>query len=331
MINIHLCGDIMIGRSFNDTFKYEPAFNIWTNTIDIFKKSDFTLGNLECTITDSTEKWPNKVFNYKLDPKYKYILKRPNFKHLNIANNHILDYNIVGMKDTMRNLDLVNIKWSGAGLNKDMANGPVIHNIKGTMIGIISFADHYDYWAAIRNKPGINYVNISEDYSHILEHIKKIKSECDILIFSIHHGPNYVDEVPMRTKEFFHDLLSAGTDIIHGHSAHHVLPIEKIGGVGNKYIFYSFGDFIDDYAVDPTYRNDLSFIAGLQIENKKIIKLNVYPTKIIIDREQEYMKPYVRLLNKEEADYNNVISRLKINKIMIGSSRINKKYKLVYS
>src|SRR4029079_234809 len=112
MINIHVCGDIMIGRSFNDLFRFEPDFNIWSNTIDVFKKSDLALGNLETTITSSNDKWPNKIFNYKLDPQYSHTLKLPNFKHLNIANNHILDFNIKGLADTMENLDNLDIRWT---------------------------------------------------------------------------------------------------------------------------------------------------------------------------------------------------------------------------
>jgi poly-gamma-glutamate capsule biosynthesis protein CapA/YwtB (metallophosphatase superfamily) len=34
----------------------------------------------------------------------------------------------------------------------------------------------------------------------------------------------------------------------------------------NKLIMYDCGDFIDDYAIDPVYRNDLSFIFLLNID-----------------------------------------------------------------
>ena len=52
MIKLCLCGDIMIGRSFNATFKNYPHFNIWGNATNILKKADFVIANLETTITD---------------------------------------------------------------------------------------------------------------------------------------------------------------------------------------------------------------------------------------------------------------------------------------
>ena len=321
MINIHLCGDIMIGRSFNDTFKYDSTFNIWGNTLDIFKKSDFVMGNLETTITSSSNAWPNKAFNFKLNPKYKSILKEANFKHLNIANNHMLDYDVDGMLDTIKNLNKLNIKYSGAGMNKKQASLPIMHNVKGIKIGIVSYSDHFAYWKATQDKYGINYVDIESNYNYILSDISKIKEECDILIFSIHHGSNYVTHIPTRTKNFFHDLLSAGVDIIHGHSAHHILPIEVIN---NKYIFYSMGDFIDDYAIDPLFRNDLAFIAELHIENKKITSLKIHPTKITIDYGLDYIKSYVSIIDETDSDYDFVM-----NKIQTNIQQGGKKYKLV--
>lgn len=306
MIKIHLCGDIMIGRSFNETFKYYPQHNIWGDTLSLLQKSDFVLGNLETTITSSNNKWPNKAFNYKLDPKYKSVLTTANISHLNIANNHILDYNVEGMIDTMNNLNDLNITYTGAGSNLNEASKPIIKNIKGIKIGILSYSDHYDYWKATKKGYGINYIDLDKDYGHVLEHIRKTKELCDILILSIHHGSNYVVNIQDNTKKFFHNALSSGVDIVHGHSAHHILPIEVVDG---KYIFYSIGDFIDDYAVDENFRNDLSFIAELTISNKKIVSLSVYPTKITIDH-TNVLIPKVSLINKTDSDYGYVMSQL---------------------
>lgn len=73
MLSLFLCGDVMIGRSFNETFEKDPNFNIWGNIIDKVKESDFFGINLETTITDNEEKFTNKVFNFKLASKYKKI------------------------------------------------------------------------------------------------------------------------------------------------------------------------------------------------------------------------------------------------------------------
>ena len=80
-----------------------------------------------------------------------------------------------------------------------------------------------------------------------------------------------------------------GIDLVHGHSSHHVQGIERYGG---KLIIYGCGDFVDDYAVSPAYRNDLSAVWRVSIEEVdhagdvnartplKLRRLDVYPTRI---------------------------------------------------
>ena len=49
-----------------------------------------------------------------------------------------------------------------------------------------------------------------------------------------------------------------------------------------KPILYGCGDFIDDYAVDDAYRNDLacSFFLDYNVDTKKFSKLEIVPGKI---------------------------------------------------
>ena len=59
---------------------------------------------------------------------------------------------------------------------------------------------------------------------------------------------------------FAHRLVEAGFDIVHGHSSHHVRPIEIYQG---RLILYGCGDFIDDYAGITGYeafRSDLKLM-----------------------------------------------------------------------
>nr|QBK84591.1 MAG: capsule synthesis protein [Pithovirus LCDPAC01] len=84
--------------------------------------------------------------------------------------------------------------------------------------------------------------------------------------------PNYVDNISPSIKKFYRGLIDNGVDIVHGHSPHHVLQVEIYKeGV----IMYSCGDFIDDYAINDRYRNDLGFIADITPN-----EVTIYPTRI---------------------------------------------------
>ena len=317
-ITLLLCGDVMIGRSFDDLFDKYPDFNIWGNTLDIINSADFFGINLETTITDSQYKYPDKMFNFKLSPKHKNVLK--DVTYANLANNHILDYNETGLVDTITNLDSLGIKHTGAGRSIKEAEQYVIITIKGLKIGILSGGDHpYNFAAGIKT-PGINFVDINDQYSRNkqIENVKRLKPYVDIIIYSIHHGKNYVDLIPDNTIKFFHDLIDNGVNIIHGHSAHHVLPIEKYRNHHRNHhrnhkhgwIFYSMGDFIDDYYVDKIYRNDLSYLASIKIIDKQIKMVHIYPVKISTSY-YGIIAPQVNLLDKNDFDYEYVINKIK--------------------
>jgi hypothetical protein len=91
---------------------------------------------------------------------------------------------------------------------------------------------------------------------HIRESAEQ--SNATLSIVSAHIGPNWSWEVSPKLRALARSLvIDGGVDVIHGHSSHHVQGVEFIDG---KPVLYGAGPFVDDYAVDPDYRNDLSFI-----------------------------------------------------------------------
>ncbi len=55
-------------------------------------------------------------------------------------------------------------------------------------------------------------------------------------------GANWSPRFRPRTGNWPHEVHTV--DVVHGHSSHHVLPIELIDG---KLVLYGCGDFINDY------------------------------------------------------------------------------------
>ena len=237
--------------------------------------------NLETSITDSRFEWPNKVFHFKLDPRFSPTLLNSNVNHVSLANNHIMDFSSKGMFETMKILDSLRISHCGCGSNIKEAQRFTTFNIPNSNITIKCFsaADHETLWEASTFKEGIWIIDIdNEDYSDVLEIIRNSKKPNDLIIFSCHWGPNYSWEPSKNIQKFAHALIDAGVDIIHGHSAHHVQRIEKYQ---KGIIFYSLGDFLDDYAIDREYRNDLGCLVELDYEeNKNLKSMKIHPTKI---------------------------------------------------
>ena len=305
-ITITFVGDIMLGRdtgqsnSFKDILELMERNNfgnlerIYGNTLQTLRNSDLLVGNLETAVTTVETKTP-KTFNYRLLPKYSPALKLARNQYLNLANNHILDYGDSGLAETVQTLDQIGIKYSGAGLNLRAALDPAIFEINGWKVGVVGCADNYDRWAAQESKPGVFLVDY-KNYDQVLDHLRHVKENVDLLILSVHWGPNYIRGVELERKKFAQDVISVGVDIIHGHSSHHVKCIYKeVDSKINdhystkKVIMFGIGDFINDYAVDKEFRNDLGMIVKIVVNKDKKMRVSIVPTKIS-DRQVNYAK-----------------------------------------
>lgn len=253
-ITIGLAGDVMIGRLVNECLKRVPPCYLWGDVLSSLQTTDCNLINLEAALT-LCEKKVCKTFNFKSDPKHVAVLTEGAISAVNLANNHILDYSEEGLLDTLEALDHAKIQHVGAGKNKDEAIRPVIIHRHGITIGILGCTDNEPSWAAKDIHPGIFYLRVG-DVEKVLSVITKLRSEVDILIFSMHWGPNMQERPLPHFQKFAHDLIDIGVDVFHGHSAHIFQGVEVYK---NKLILYDTGDFVDDYAIDPFFRNDRSF------------------------------------------------------------------------
>lgn len=309
-MQILFVGDVMLGRLVNNVLPNENFTYVWGNTIDIIKNADFSLINLECAISSKGKEWKKtfKVFHFRANPDAIKVLNSASIDYVALANNHILDYDVEALVDTIDLLDKYDISHSGAGkdlkeaikpafiekkikINQDngnlffkgknkKSNVKKYENIKDSIkIGLISLTDNQPEWEANPNSPGVNYIPLTLEeskYSNRLENsILEAKKQSDLVIVSSHVGSHFRNMPSTEYMNFAHKIIDCGADIYWGHSNHIPQGIEIVKKENNKkIILYDCGDFIDDYAIDPNYRNDLSFIFLLNFHPENNFKSN---------------------------------------------------------
>ena len=280
--NLLFIGDVMLGRLVNAALKDRPPEYVWGNTLSLFKAADVRICNLECAISDWGTPWSAtpKVFHFRSDAKNVEVLRAAHIDAVSLANNHILDFEYEGLENTINNLDVAGIHYTGAGITLSDASEPATWETKGIKLGLIAFTDNEPDWEATEEQPGIFYVPITlkdKRAEKLLEIVRRTKEAVDLLIISTHWGPNRGYRPPREHIPFAHALIDAGADIIFGHSGHIVRGIEIYK---RKLIMYCAGNFIDDYAVDEIERNDRSFIFVVEADDHRIFRLLLYPTII---------------------------------------------------
>ena len=282
-LTLALAGDVMLGRVVNRTIAEHGLAYPWGDMLPAVRGADCFLINLECALTDHTERWSDgghKPFYFRANPRVIETLRVAEVDFASLANNHAADFGMTGLLDTLRRLEEVGIAHAGAGADLAAARAPAFLTADNWRISVVAFADHPAVWAAGPTSPGINYtpVSLASDHFGAIEQALAIaRGHADLVIFSIHWGPNMRSRPTAEFRVFARRVIEAGADVFWGHSAHIVQGVEVWRG---KPILYDTGDFVDDYAVDPDLRNDLSGLFLIRVQPPDVARIDIVPVVI---------------------------------------------------
>jgi len=280
-----MLGDVMLGRLVDEALTVmENRAAIWGNTLPMLQNKmngavddQIVAINLECAVTTHDVPAP-KTFNFKMSPQNIDVLHQASVGFASLANNHILDFFEDGLIETMRVLSSAGIAFAGAGLTSEAAARPAIVEASDTRVAFLSYSDHYTEWRATSKRSGINYIDPKNyDRQNLSQQVRVASEQADLVIVFIHWGPNWAWQPSQAIQNLAHEFIDIGASAVFGHSAHHIQGIEIYHG---KPIIYGAGGFIDDYALDQDYRNDLGFMYCLHLEDKQPTALELVPTRI---------------------------------------------------
>lgn len=341
-----LAGDVMIGRAIDQIQQHPGASNlhepyvddarvyvelaervsgripcpvspdyIWGDALEELeiRSPRIRLVNLETSITRSTRYWLGKKIHYRMNPSNIGCLEILQPDCCVLANNHMLDWGIEGLRETLSVLRDSGIRCCGAGVDRLSALQPVALplNPGGENAGkLLIFAFGVDSsgipatWAAAEGQPGLCYLDAAtprtaQQVSHLIE---QYKGPLDRVIVSLHWGGNWGYEIADDQIGFAHSLIDSGAaDVLYGHSSHHPIGIEIYRG---KLILYGCGDLINDYegiTARPPHRSDLSLMYWIDLNTPTgcLMDLRMTPLRIRKFRLERASEEEARQLNDE--------------------------------
>ncbi|HYA05412.1 MAG TPA: CapA family protein [Xanthobacteraceae bacterium] len=320
-VRLFLCGDVMTGRGIDQILPHpsdpvlhesymqsaadyvglaetangpiprgvEPAY-VWGAALDEFDRMqpDVRIVNLETSITRS-EDYALKGINYRMNPDNADILPAAGIDCCVLGNNHVLDWGRSGLIDTLTTLERLQIKIAGAGRNLAQASAPAALDIpqrRRVLVFSLACASSGTprSWAAQSAVPGVNFLSSVSDAGarQVAAAIKRMARPDDLIVVSVHWGPNWGYEIPDGQRNFAHALIDqAEVAIIHGHSSHHPKAIEVYRG---RLVLYGCGDFLDDYegiSGYEQYRDDLVLMYFADIDQAgALVALDLVPLQI---------------------------------------------------
>lgn len=237
---------------------------------DILRSADIAFGQLEAPLCEKG----TPMFVPHAGPQWRspknitaYTEQGAGFDVMSFASNTTMDWGWAGLRDTLDLLKRNKIEVVGAGKNIDEARRPVILERKGTKVGFLGYLsivslgsiaeDNWPGCAPLRSSHSYQQVDYQagtppliitklfpEDREAMEEDIKKLRSQVDVVVVSMHCGLHFVRAViPMYQREAAYAAIDAGADLVLQHHTHILKGIEMYKG---KAIFYSLANFANE-------------------------------------------------------------------------------------
>ncbi|MBU0490159.1 MAG: CapA family protein [Bacteroidetes bacterium] len=248
-------GDISLHKINHEEFTFCNSF------YDLVKTSNLVIGNLECPITEISIKEENQAICMSASVSSLDLLN--SFHVVSLANNHIRDFQVRGLQDTVEAIDSTGIYHFGVGKTQKQAIEPLLIEKDGFKIAFFGATRYAN--ATEENGGG----TANDSFSLMKNHIRKLKKEGYFVIPYFHWGYEFVRIPSPKERKLAHKCIEAGADIIIGSHPHIYQGIEEYKG---KKIVYSLGNFIfhssvfDGFApIDNDSRLNESFAFSIEI------------------------------------------------------------------
>lgn len=205
------------------------------------QSADILMINNEFAYTDRGTALAGKAYTFRANPSRVALMSDLGADIVSVANNHVYDYDEIGLLDTLNTLSMAEMPYVGAGVNLEEAKKPAYFIIGGRKIAIVAATQierTLNYTKeATGVEPGVMKCLHPEAFC---ETIREAEANADFVLVFPHWGTegnaNYgADQVALARA-----FVEAGADAIIGGHTHCLQTVEYMDDVP---IFYSLGNY----------------------------------------------------------------------------------------
>ncbi|MFB7174881.1 CapA family protein [Streptomyces sp. NPDC056254] len=185
---------------------------------------------------------PNGPFqtypDFLVPPQIAKTIKNTGYDTCSTASNHTLDHGPDGVFRTLDTLDREGLKHTGSARSQEERDTPLILDVKGVKVGQISFAFGFNGREVPKDKPWL--ANLTSFKAIAAAEKKARAAGAEVVILSIHWGREHQPNPSNPQLELARRIAEkTGINLVIGHHAHVVQPMEKVGGT---WVAYGLGN-----------------------------------------------------------------------------------------
>ena len=245
--------------------------------------ADLTLANLENPVVRDAV-WHPEATTFTGDLRLMPVLEQAGIDGVTLGNNHILDAGAPGLLETLEHLEEAGIAYAGAGADLGAAREPMVFDLGGTKIGVLSYQGVPSYeWAwATETAPGT--APLLEDV--VREDVERLRGVVDLVVVMPHWGREYTATPEPGQVNLAHAAIDAGADLVIGGHAHWPKGMEVYTG---KPIFYGVGNFL----LDQSWSEETStgIFAEITLYGDRIVQVRPVPFVLLDYAQPNFLLP----------------------------------------
>ena len=261
-VSLFAVGDIYFDRA-DMTAPYRDM-------LPLMQAADIRFCNLEAPVARPRDPLPERPYPLRSPPENLDLLVQGKFDAIAIAHNHLMDFGVPGMRETLEHLSARRQPFTGAGETLAAAMRPIIVEAQGLTFGFIAMACAFPSASgASDSRPGIAGLPVTTRYeplagladehpgippriitepdatglAQLCEAVGVLREKVDHVIVSFHWGVPGQTAVLDYQKIIAHAVIDAGAVLILGHHAHVLQGVERYG---NGLIYYGLSHVIFD-------------------------------------------------------------------------------------
>ena len=237
----------------NELFIKGDIQTLFGDIAELMKKADRTIVNLECALTNAETGIKKFGPCLKAAPECADAFKKAGITDVALANNHVFDFGIKGLRDTMENLERVGIPYMGVGENDVDSRKIYYVEQEGKKIAFVNVCEH-EYSYALPDRMGAN----PYDPYLTMQDIRKAKQHADFVIVLYHGGKEHCRYPSPRLYNLCREMVLCGADVVITQHSHCIGCYEEFEG---GHILYGQGNFHFCWNIDTDAWN-----TGLLVE-----------------------------------------------------------------
>ena len=219
----------------------EPLFingdveTLFTDVLPLMQNADRMVVNLECALTETDEKIKKFGPNLKAHPACVKTIKKAGITDIMLANNHVFDFGVDGLVDTVETLKKAGLPYAGVGNNDTDSRKIYYIEQDNKKIAIVNVCEH-EYTYALPNRMGANPF----DPFITMQDVREAKRTADFVVVIYHGGKEHCRYPSPRLRNLCREMVLNGANAVLCQHSHCIGCYEKYE---NGHIMYGQGNF----------------------------------------------------------------------------------------